>query len=222
MTREPGRKMDTNFWQKKWIDNEIAFHEGKPNALLVRHVHRLALPPGARLFLPLCGKSQDIPWIVSQGFRVVGAELSPIAVAQFFAELGVQPDVTPIGKLTRYRATGIEIFCGDIFELTPAALGSVDAIYDRAALVALPVEMRTRYAKHLVEIGGIAPQLLISFDYDQSAMEGPPFAVNGREIGHLYRDTHQPHLLEERNIAGGLKGQCEATEQAWLLEPLAS
>ncbi len=101
-------------------------------------------------------------------------------------------------------------------------MGLVDAIYDRAALVALPPEMRGRYAKRLVAIAGIVPQLVISFDYEQSAMNGPPFAVSGREIGELYRETHRPYLLEQREVAGGLKGQCPASEQAWLLEPLAS
>lgn len=214
--------MDTDFWHQKWADNDIGFHEGQPNALLVRQFHRLALAPGARLFVPLCGKSQDIPWLVGQGFRVVGAELSPVAVEQFFAGLGVQPEVTPAGQLVRYRTAGIDIFCGDIFELTSAALGKVDGIYDRAALVALPPKVRGRYAKHLVAVAGVVPQLLISFDYDQSAMSGPPFSVTGREIRELYRETHRPHLLEQREVAGGLKGQCPASEQAWLLEPLAS
>ncbi|MHB1329800.1 MAG: thiopurine S-methyltransferase [Gemmatimonadales bacterium] len=214
--------MDADFWHTKWAANETGFHEGAPNALLVRHLHRLGAPAGGRFLLPLCGKSQDIPWLVGQGFRVVGAELSPIAVEQFFTELGVRPDVTSIGRLTRYRTTSIEIFCGDIFDLTALVVGRIDAIYDRAALVALPAELRGRYAKHLVEIAGTVPQLLISFDYDQAAMDGPPFSVKGQEIANLYLKTHRPSLLEQREVAGGLKGQCEASEQAWILEPLGS
>ncbi len=93
--------MDRDFWHQKWADNDIGFHEGQPNALLVRQLHRLALAPGARLFVPLCGKSQDIPWLVGQGFRVIGAELSPVAVEQFFAGLGVQPEITLAGQLVR-------------------------------------------------------------------------------------------------------------------------
>ena len=61
----------------------------------------------------------------------------------------------------------------------------VDAIYDRAALVALPAEMRQGYGKQLQAISQQAPMLLLSFDYEQSLMAGAAFAVAAGEIHAL-------------------------------------
>ncbi|MFG1397326.1 thiopurine S-methyltransferase [Roseixanthobacter pseudopolyaromaticivorans] len=210
--------MDLDFWRSKWENNQIAFHEGKPNALLVKHLAHLNLRPGARIFVPLCGKTRDISWLLSQGFEVVGAELSALAVEGLFADLGVSPEISALGPLTRCSAPGIDIFIGDIFELTQETLGPVDAVYDRAALVALPELLRARYAAHLIEITGAAPQLLICFDYDQSLIAGPPFAVSTEHTRMLYGKTHRICVLESVPVPGGLKGTCEATERVLLLE----
>lgn len=210
--------MDPAFWHTKWSRNEIGFHEGRPNALLVKHLPRLALRPQARIFVPMCGKSQDIEWLMAQGFRVAGVELSPIAVAQLFSDLGLDPRITPIERLARYSARGIDIFVGDVFDLSADILGSVDAVYDRAALVALPRQMRRRYAAHLIEITSAVPQLLICFAYDQSLRAGPPFSVNDEEIRELYAEFHDPLLLETVAVRGGLKGLVDARETVWLLE----
>lgn len=212
--------MDADFWHRKWERNDIGFHNSEAHPLLVAHFAALALPKGSRVLLPLCGKTRDIHWLLAAGYRVAGAELSRIAVEQLFAELGVAPDVAEAGALCRYSAPGIDIFAGDIFALSRDRLGPVDAVYDRAALVALPAETRGRYAAHLAAITGRAPQLLISFDYDQSLLEGPPFSVTGEEIARLYRDTYQPTLLAEADVAGGLKGKCPALETVWRLQPI--
>ena len=156
--------MDASFWHQKWADNNIAFHNSEVNPLLVKHFEALALEKGDRIFVPLCGKTLDIAWLLSKGYRVAGAELSKVAIEQLFAELGVEPDVTEQGEMTRYSATDIDIFVGTIFALSHERLGAVDAVYDRAALVALPGEMRDRYTTHLTEIINKAPQLLISYD----------------------------------------------------------
>ncbi|MFG1462062.1 thiopurine S-methyltransferase [Xanthobacter sp. DSM 24535] len=210
--------MDLDFWRTKWENNQIAFHEGKPNALLVKHISHLNLHKGARVFVPLCGKTRDIFWLLSQGFEVVGAELSQLAVAQLFTDLDISPEISEAGALTRCSAPGIDIFIGDIFELTRDTLGPVDAVYDRAALVALPKPLRERYAAHLVDITAAAPQLLICFDYDQSLIDGPPFAVSPDTTRALYGETYRISLLESVPVPGGLKGTCEATERVFLLD----
>jgi len=211
--------MDEQFWLQKWEVNQIGFHNSEAHPLLVAHFAALSLAKGSRVFLPLCGKTRDIHWLLANGFRVAGAELSPIAVEQLFAELGVAPDIAAAGTLTRYSADGIDIFAGDIFNLSRDMLGPVDAVYDRAALVALPEEMRGRYAAHLMEITDRAPQLLISFDYDQSRLDGPPFSVPGDEIARHYRAAYDVTLLASVEVAGGLKGKCPALETVWLLKP---
>ena len=168
-----------------------------------------------------CGKTVDIPWLLAQGYRVAGAELSEIALRDLFAEMGVVPEVTETGAHRRYSASGVEIFAGDIFELTAETLGPVDAVYDRAALVALPEGMRELYAAHLAAITGRAPQLLVTFDYDQSVMDGPPFAVDEAGLRRCHDARFEIERLAEAEVPGGLKGVCPAIESAFLLRPSA-
>ena len=210
--------MNVDFWNQKWEKNEIAFHESKPNPLLVAYFKELNLVEGSRVFLPLCGKTLDIAWLLSKGYRVAGAELSKLAIEQLFIELGVEPKITECGNVSRYSAKNIDIFVGDIFDLSSEVLGLVDAIYERAALVALPEEMRKKYTKHLLEITGTAQQLLITFEYDQSLMDGPPFSLNSDEVNRHYKDVYNLALLESISVPGGLKGICAAIENIWLLK----
>ena len=209
--------MDRAFWIDKWQANEIGFHKEDVNPMLVAHVDRLGLAEGDRVFLPLCGKTRDIGWLLSRGYRVCGAELSVLAVERLFSDLGVTPTRLEEGALTRFAADGIDIFVGDIFKVTRAMLGPVDAIYDRAAMVALPESMRARYAAHLTDIGGGARQLLICFEYDQSAMNGPPFSVDENEVRRVYAGDYRFERVERADVSGGLKGRCAADEVVWLL-----
>lgn len=211
--------MDEQFWHRKWEKNEIGFHQGEANPLLVTHIGALSLPARSRLFLPLCGKTLDIHWLLSQGYRVAGVELSRIAIEQLFAELGLVPEIAPSGRLTRYSAANIDIFVGDIFNLSHTELGPVDAVYDRGALIALPEGVRSRYASHLMEITGRAPQLLVTLDYDQRLIDGPPFAVPQREIARHYTHDYDLRQLAGADEKGGLKGKVAATENVWLLTP---
>jgi len=211
--------MEASFWHNKWESNQIGFHESDTNPLLLKHFDELALNKGARVFLPLCGKTRDIAWLLSEGYRVAGAELSEIAIEQLFAELELTPSISKTdGSLVHYQAENLDIFVGDIFELTAQALGDIDAVFDRAALVALPPETRTRYSSHLVNITAGARQLLICFEYDQSVMNGPPFSIVASEVEQHYASKYKLRLLDSPNLEGGLKGKTEAIEAVWLLE----
>ncbi|MDF0643939.1 MAG: thiopurine S-methyltransferase [Nitrospira sp.] len=210
--------MDPSFWHQRWEKNEIAFHESKVNPLLVRHFNELSLGKGRRVFVPLCGKSLDIAWLLSKDYQVVGAELSRLAIEQLFMELAAQPEISTIGEVERWSAKHLDIFVGDIFALSRAVLGSADAVYDRAALVALPEAMRNRYATHLMEMTGKAPQLLICYSYDQRLMEGPPFSVSDEEVERHYASHYDVRLLAGTDVSGGLKGKCPAKENVWLLK----
>lgn len=209
--------METGFWHAKWEKGEIGFHQDDVNPLLLDHFGDLALAPGSRVFVPLCGKTRDIRWLLASGYRVAGAELSRLAVEQLFADLGMAPSVSQAGPLTHFAAENIDIYCGDIFELSGGELGQVDAVYDRAALVALPAAMRQRYADHLAAITGRARQLLIAYDYDQSLQDGPPFAVGADEMRRLYGRHYELARLASTEVAGGLRGKCPASEHVWLL-----
>ena len=209
--------MDAEFWHGRWESNQLGFHQEVPNPMMVAHADILALSPGDRVFLPLCGKTLDIGWFLSKGQHVVGAELSELAIEQLFEGLQVEPKRDPVGELVHYSAPSIDIFVGDIFSLNAATLGPVKAVYDRAALIALPADMRRRYAGHLVGLTARAPQLLVSVEYDQSEMDGPPFSVVGEEVEQLYAHHYQLTKLASADVPGGLKGICKADQTAWHL-----
>jgi thiopurine S-methyltransferase len=209
--------MDADFWHNKWENQQIGFHQSDGNPMLVAHFDALGLSYGASVFVPLCGKSRDIAWLMDKGCRVVAAELSEIAVQDLFAEMGITPVVTPLDDLKRYSADGITVFVGNVFCVTSDLVGSVDAVFDRAALVALPEDLRPKYAKHLVQITGAAPQLVITFTYDQIQMKGPPFSITEDMMTGLYAGTFDFSGLETQQVAGGFKGAIPATETSWLL-----
>jgi thiopurine S-methyltransferase len=210
--------MEAHFWHQKWQRGDIGFHQAQANSLLVRHLDGLQLQSGARVFLPLCGKTLDIVYLLDLGYRVAGAELSEIAIEALFQSLNLRPNIQQVGKLKHYSGPSLDIYTGDIFNLDAQTLGGVDGIYDRAALVALPEDMRKRYAAHLVVISRGAPQLLISYTYDQSLIDGPPFSITTNEVERLYGDNYRPTVLATYEVEGGLKGKVPAAETVWLLE----
>ena len=160
------------------------------------------------------------PWIFTGCWPRAGIELNALAVDELFAELGLTPEIRQAGALRHYHAANIDIFQGDFFALEAATLGKVEAVYDRAALIALPSEMRQRYSQHLIQVTHAAPQLLISFHYDQSLVQGPPFNVDASELTALYDQHYEISLLADNHLPTGLKGQHPAQEKVWRLTPL--
>ncbi|MBD3670090.1 MAG: thiopurine S-methyltransferase [Gammaproteobacteria bacterium] len=193
--------MDTEFWHGKWQQNEIGFHQSEINQHLMKHWATLAIPEGATVFVPLCGKSLDLLWLLDKGYRVIGVELSPIAVEDFFNENGIAFEVSEEGPFYVYRHDELTIYMGDFFDLTREQLDDVEVIYDRAALVALPAEMRERYAEHLCKM---APDnedvLLVTMEYEQAEMSGPPFSVSETEVHDLFANKYDIHSLERFDV----------------------
>lgn len=210
--------MEPSFWHNRWQTNQTGWHESTVNPLLIAHFSSLKLPSGGRVFVPLCGKSLDLGWLLSCGYTVAGAELSELAVIQLFAELGIAPSISAVGKHKLFHEEKIQIFVGDLFDLSREMLGPVDAVYDRAALVALPEPMRVRYATHLKAITALAPQLVIGYEYDQTMAPGPPFSVTPDELYCHYSDGYTLTPLARIEVPGGLKGKCPATEHVWRLD----
>lgn len=214
--------MQEEFWQEKWRSNQIGFHEDSPHPFLVSHFERLNLSAGDTVFVPLCGKAVELEWLAARGLRVVGVEFSELAVEELFARYGVEAEKSQDGPLMRYSAGRIDVLVGDFFELTSQHLGQIDAVFDRAALVALPPETRMNYAARLNELTAKAPQILITFDYDQAQMDGPPFAVPAETIRTYYEASMTCQLLATRSIPEPLAQRCIGQEEVWLLEPIAT
>lgn len=193
--------MHEDFWQARWSQDQIGFHLSEVNGYL-RH-YWPTLPADTRVLVPLCGKSLDLAWLAEQGLRVLGIELAQIAVEAFFSERQLQPEISVHGAFTQYRVGSLELWCGDFFALTAEDVADCAALYDRAALIALPAELRERYTAHLTRI--LPPTcrgLLITLDYDQAQMSGPPFAVTDQEVQRLLAPAWQPQLLEARDVLG--------------------
>jgi len=216
--------MEKQFWEEKWRAQELGFHLPFVHPILKRNLAAFNLPAGATVFLPLCGKTLDIGWLLDQGLRVVGVELSELAVNQLFESLGVRPDVSPWGDGRMWRHGALTVFQGDVFALTAGDLGDVAMVYDRAALVALPAAMRERYAAHLATVTARAPQLLITFEYDQNRMDGPPFSVPAEDVERLYGSSHVLECLSRKDViddqpAFRERGLDSFEEIAWRLTP---
>lgn len=207
--------MERSFWEERWRDRRIGFHEGKPNGFLAEH-HAL-LGARRRVLVPLCGKAIDVPYLASLGHHVVGVELVESAVRELFAELGVAPAVAADGPFVRFSHESIEVLVGDFFAATREHVGAVNAIYDRGALVALPEPMRDRYAPHALAL--LAPGsagLIVTVDFEPRDRLSPPHAITSAEI-HARYGAARPKLvaerdaMEERERAAGLawaKAQC--------------
>ncbi len=188
--------MKKDFWLERWELAQIGFHQNEINPYLQQYwPHQVA---GSQVFVPLCGKSLDMLWLRKQGLSVLGVELSPIAVQGFFEENGYQAQHMVNEKFECCSADEIRILCGDFFDLSAADLAKVCVVYDRASMVALPPEMRERYVRHLVNILPPGTQiLLITFDYPQTEMSGPPFSVSVEEVETLYRPHAKINLLKQ-------------------------
>ncbi|WP_459616595.1 thiopurine S-methyltransferase [Bordetella sp. 2513F-2] len=193
--------MEAEFWLERWRDGRTNFHQARVTPLLAKYWPTLQLPRTARVLVPLCGKSLDMMWLAGQGHPVLGVELSELAVTQFYEEQGLAPTRRESAMGVHYAAGNIEILCGDIHDLDDATLASCTAAYDRAALVALPESMRPGYA---AGVYGRLPAgyrgLLITLDYPQSEMDGPPFSVDDAEVQALYAGHTEARLIDRRDI----------------------
>lgn len=193
--------MEPAFWLERWREARTGFHQDAPTPLLLKHWPAVGAAPGSRVFVPLAGKSLDMAWFASQGYRVLGAELSPLAVAQFFESQGFEPSVEEAAEGIHHVAGPIELVQGDVFALAADAVASCMAVFDRAAIIALPREMRARYVR---EVYGKLPSgcrgLLITLEFPQQEKAGPPFSVTEAEVRGLFDCEWRVTLLERRDI----------------------
>jgi len=182
--------MDADFWLQRWHEGQTGFHQSRVTPLLQKYWSGLSLPAASRVLVPLAGKSLDVAWLAAQGHEVLAVELSPLAVEQFFAEQKLQPEVRESAMGRHYVAGNIEYLCGDIFDLDAATLSQCTGFYDRAALIALTPELRQRYVRHVYgQLAKGCRGLLLTLEYTQEQMDGPPFAVPEGEVRVHYAEA---------------------------------
>jgi len=179
--------MEPQFWLERWRTGQTAFHQSSVDQSLRRQWPTLGVSAGNRVFAPLCGKSLDLLWLRDQGLEVIGVELAAAAVEAFFSENGLPARRGAGRPFDVYDAPALRLLCGDFFALTSALLGRVDAVYDRAALISWAPALRSGYVERLATLMSSGTRmLLITLEYPQSQMAGPPFAVPGEEVTRLY------------------------------------
>lgn len=174
------------YWLNRWAQHNTRWHQDEFEPLLVKHFPDL---PPTTVLVPLCGKTKDMLFLAARGHQVVGVELSELACHAFFDENKLAYQVTEADEFKVFASDRIRIFCGDLFKLNAKLVPEVTAVYDRAALIALPEELRAQYADHLVNLlkgKKNALIFLIAIDYSSDQKNGPPFAVSGAEIRKLY------------------------------------
>ncbi len=214
-----------NNWLQRWEEHNIGWHHVEFNPHLLNHWHALRLPQGSLVLAPLCGKSRDMVWLAGQGYRIRGIELSPLAVESFFDEHDLQPEVTQVAGFERWQAGPYELYCGDIFDLPQLDNSDIDAVYDRASLIALNPLQRNHYAEMLCDLlPKRSRMLLVAMDYPQEEMPGPPYSVREAEIKSLFEPKFQVQLLHTLGLLKdseryGDKEVKRLLEQVYLLKP---
>jgi len=216
--------MNPEFWHDKWARNELGFHLKQVHPLLHKHLTPARRQTIKTVFVPLCGKTVDIGWLLDQGFQVVANELSESAIKTLFADLGLTPRISEWQGGACYQAQQLTVWVGDFFQLGGAELQNIDLVYDRAALIALPAAMREQYSAQLKRWLPNTAQLLITLDYDQNQMSGPPFAVSADEVQQHYAQAWEIQCLSQKDILEheakfAQRGLTALTEAAFWLSP---
>lgn len=210
-------------WLERWQDNRIGFHQENINSRLIHFWPELRLAAGSSVFVPLCGKTRDMIWLRDQNLHILGSELSELACTDFFNENKIDFSTSSLGNLQQFSGEKITLIQGDFFDISSEMLTTVSGVFDRAALIALPAETRVQYASHLARILPVSVKiLLISMEYDQNKMSGPPFSVSEKEIRSLFQTQFDVEVISQSSgpdIVGNLKerGLDTLDEKVYLL-----
>jgi len=190
--------MEKEFWLEVWEDgSRLGFHQENYHQLLLKYFDRLEPQLGSRILVPLCGKTWDLEWLEEKGMDVHGVELSPIAVRAYFNDRKLEYHCRASRNHSIHSSGHIHLHCGDFFHLEEEQTGRIDAVWDRASLIALPPATREFYYKHMKELLKPGSKwLLVTLDYPQQLMQGPPFSVHEDEVRSHCQDNFEIELLE--------------------------
>lgn len=189
-------------WSLRWKEGRIGFHKDSVHADLIEYGDRFLSGGPHRVFVPLCGKTHDLKWLVQRGHEVVGVELVEPAVRALYEEQGIEAEVVREEPFTVYRSPGMTVYVGDFFDLRPEHVGEISLIWDRASLIALPPRTRPRYVERLRSLARDQWLMLLNvLEYDESVMDGPPWPVLPDEVRRHYEDLELERLHERDTIA---------------------
>ena len=193
--------MQPEFWQERWRTGQIGFHQTAVDPSLQRHWPALELANDARVFVPLCGKSLDLLWLRERGHLIAGVELSARALESFCMEHGILAKRRILDSFDVYEAANFALYRGDFFALTAELLGTFSAVYDRAALISWTPELRAAYVQKMTSLTSPGVQtLLVTMQYPQPEMAGPPFSLSADDVERLYARNHSIQELSRNDI----------------------
>ena len=219
--------MKLDFWHERWSKGEIGFHQQDFNKYMRAFMDRLGIKQGGHILVPLCGKSLDMIWLLEHGYQVTGIEISGVAVDDFFKENNIACRITELPGAKLYISERLSIYCADFFSVELTKSPRIDAVYDRASLIALPQDMRPDYVKRLTNLLAEGTRsLLLTLDYPQQQMSGPPFSVTPDEVDRLFSEKYEiEHLHSEDCLANQPrfreKGLTSLVEHVFLLQKQA-
>ncbi len=213
--------MDASFWHNRWQTNQTGWHERAVNPLLITHFPSLNVPPGGRVFVPLCGKSLDLGWLLSRGYAVAGAELSELAVTQLFAELGMEPTVSQKSESTDSFAERRSTFSWAI-SLTCLARSSAPSMRSMTEPHWSRYRKPCGYSTRRISRPSRRwlPNSSSAMSTTRPSCQGLRFPSPADELHRHYSDSYTLTLLARVEVPGGLKGKCPATEHIWRLDKL--
>jgi thiopurine S-methyltransferase len=187
--------MHPQFWLDSWEreGSATSFHRPDFHPYVVTYATPEMLR-GKRVLVPLCGKTNDLLWFAQHAEHVIGVELAEKAILQFFEQSAI-----PYTKTSdfRYESERITMLHRNMFDVTLADVGQIDFVYDRAALVALPLDLRLRYVTKLDELLPVgAQQLVVTLEY-APVMAEPPFSITPEETCTYYQTRYMIEHIEQ-------------------------
>ena len=190
--------MEASFWIKSWELGGFytSFHRKDIHPYVLEYMTPDEIE-NKNILVPLCGKAVDMLYLAQYANKVIGVELVEEAILQFFSENNLS-----------YRKVDDETFISgniillkkDFMSLTNQEIGSIDWIYDRASLVALPLEMRKAYLKAIDRLSDIGTkQLIITLEYFP-LINSAPFSIPAEEVNEYYGEGHIIRHVESPNL----------------------
>ena len=195
--------MEPDFWHERWAKGQLGFHQKDFNQHMQAFIDRLEIRPGGLILVPLCGKSLDMLYLLNKGYSVTGIEINQLAVESFFAENNLSFEVTQLEDALLYSHKNLNIYCADFLTIDLVSAQKIDAVYDRGSLIALPPEMRVAYVDRLTQmISAGTRSMLLTLDYAQDEMSGPPFSVTPEDVEQLFGSDYSiEHAYSEDCLA---------------------
>ena len=221
--------MEISYWESRWRNNRTGFHVNGVFPTIVDvwddHFSDVDL---STVLVPLCGKSHDMLWLKhKEAQKIIGIEAIAQACEEFFEEQDEENVISVEKKpFTLYEKGIFQLWQGDFFKMRKKLIPNPTFVFDRAALVALPPDMRIKYVQKIDELtagSDSCVKFLHTFEYNQSKMSGPPFAVSEDEVFQLYDKNWHIHQILNRPIIDRLekykhRGLKEMAEVVYRLE----